>query len=153
MKSWKQYLTSVLDTVQPFKLQDCAYPEDAPELIVEKERLVRARTNRIALNFDGLEDLTGASWPESFTAHQVMRKRFQECFEKCPPSIPQMRNLMSVRIRSDWWQLLPARDADVLHMHLLSYQAFILPGIQHRLFVHSPDAAIQQSNELRFVCT
>ena len=153
MKSWAKYLTSVLDTVQPFKLQDCACPEDAPELIVEKERLALARTRRIALNFDGLEDLTGASWPASFAAHQVMRQSFQACFEESAPPIPKMRELMSERTRSDWWQLLPAREADVLHMHLLSYQAFILPGIQHRLFVHSPDAAIQQSNELRFVCT
>jgi len=153
MKSWAKYLTSVLDTVQPFKLQDCAFPEDAPELIVEKERLALARTRRIAHNSNGLEDTTGDSWPESFAAHQLMRRRFQECFEEYAPDIPKMRELMSARTRSDWWQLLPPREADILHMHLLSYQAFILPGVQHRLFVHSRDAAIQKSNELRFVWT
>ena len=152
MKSWAKYLTSVLDTVQPFKLQDCAFPEDAPELIDEKERLALLRTSRIART-NGLEDTTGDSWPESFACHQLMRRMFQECFEEYAPDIPKMRELMYERTRSDWWQLLPPREADILHMHLLSYQAFILPGIQHRLFVHSPDAAIQQSNELRFVCT
>ena len=153
MKSWAKYLTSVLDTVQPLKLQDCAFPEDAPELNDEKERLGLLSRRRIANNSNGLEDLTGDSWPETFAAHQVMRRVFQERFQVCIPEIPEMRELMSARTRSDWWELLPPRDADVLHTHLLSYQALILPGVQHRLFVHSRDAAIQKSNELRVACT
>ena len=151
MTSWAKYLTSVLDTIQPFKLEDCSFPEGAPELIVEKERLERARDLRMAHNEDGLEDITGKSWPETFAAHKTMRCRFEDCFKEYAPEIPKMREMMAERTRSDWWQLLPPRDADILHMHLLSYQAFGLPGVQHRLFVHSPGAAIQKSIELRFV--
>ena len=126
MDSWGKWLETVMDNVEPTPLDNLVLPDDDCDLIQEKEHWTRLAANRL-VHSGGSPDIGGAAWPTTFQAHMRMREQFQVLFGEPAPSVEALRNQACQQSSSNpfqspsWHELLPVRDADVLHMHTSLY--------------------------------
>jgi len=131
MDSWGKWMETVMENVDPIRLESLVLPEDDCDLVEEKTHWTEVAATRLA-NCGGCLDTGGVNWPRTFQAHEEMRKQFQKTFGESAPSVTALRERACQQSKNNpfqandpsWHELLPVRDADVLFMHTSPYLIF-----------------------------